>query len=1081
MKKIKIKTGFIFIILALFTAGFFIWPKIVLSDATTHLVISEIQVAGGTANDEFIEIYNPTLSAINIGNFSLQYKSVGSANFNKKNFLTGTIVSAHGWYLITHNDYDNGAIPADMKQSIFSLSGDGGTVFLVNNQITLTSTDDQSIVDKVSYIKLNDGSNCGVAGQSGDPAIKVPDANKSIERFIGGGNGNGQDTDNSCDDFFLQTIPNPQNTSSTPMPPLPSPICGNGILESGEECDDGNIADGDGCSSICQNEISSPVCGDGICDMGEDDTNCPADCIATPPPIGVESGDVVINEFYPDPNDEEVEWIELYNNTDEAIDLTGWTVEDGGKKTTDLTGEIIGHGFFLINKPKGILNNSGDLIVLKFGDIEIDRATYGSWVNKDEDKSKSKNNAPGVKNHCAIARKNDGIDTDVDINDFACTTVATPGAVNEIIEPANETTAGRTVVKEEEVKDNIDEENPSSGDNNVRVALNEVFPNPKGADTENEFIELKNLAGEEADLTGWSVGDSVRKYLLSEKDFLSLKISANGFLVIPRAKSKISLNNSGQEKVILYRPNGTIAEEAIYTGTVKEDWSYVKDASGVWQWTVKPTPGAENEIVAPNNKPKAALDCEGGCGSRKTGEKIIFSASDSVDPDGDELIFNWDFGDGTDAMGEEVEHVFTEAETFTIVLKVDDSKGGVVEIKKKIKVTPAEKFFTAGNERSDLAGKIMITEIFPNPVGKDDGEFIEIYNNSDEAIDLSGFALDDSGETGEPYLINEGLKIEPGEYLVFPRSETKIALNNSADSAKIFDSEGNLIDQVDYDDSSEGESLCRDANGAWVWSERPTPGVENIIFISAAKAKTTKKKSATISKKIIVTTLERVRDNDKGDQVQVEGAVAVEPGLLGTQIFYLKGSGIQVYFFKKDWPQIKLGDQVRVTGELTESGGESRIKIAAKTDIQLLKSDTPPPAPEEFKGSDLTEENEGYLLTVRGTASEVKSTGFYILDVGNEIYAAIKSGTGISVSKINEGDEVAVTGLVGRTSAGYRLMPRYQTDLVVTKEAAPDDSGEVFGIKIKNPEVEAAEYLLSFCLMTILFLVLESRRWFSVV
>jgi|ERR1051326_364590 cysteine-rich repeat protein len=28
-------------------------------------------------------------------------------------------------------------------------------------------------------------------------------------------------------------------------------ICGNGIVEPGEQCDDGNIADGDGCSSIC--------------------------------------------------------------------------------------------------------------------------------------------------------------------------------------------------------------------------------------------------------------------------------------------------------------------------------------------------------------------------------------------------------------------------------------------------------------------------------------------------------------------------------------------------------------------------------------------------------------------------------------------------------------------------------------------------------------------------------------------------------------------------------------------------------------------------------------------------------------
>ena len=32
------------------------------------------------------------------------------------------------------------------------------------------------------------------------------------------------------------------------------PVCGNGIIETGEQCDDGNIANGDGCSSSCQTE-----------------------------------------------------------------------------------------------------------------------------------------------------------------------------------------------------------------------------------------------------------------------------------------------------------------------------------------------------------------------------------------------------------------------------------------------------------------------------------------------------------------------------------------------------------------------------------------------------------------------------------------------------------------------------------------------------------------------------------------------------------------------------------------------------------------------------------------------------------
>jgi len=47
-----------------------------------------------------------------------------------------------------------------------------------------------------------------------------------------------------------------------------APACGDGIVDTpiGEECDDGNVIDGDGCSAICR----LPGCGDGILDEGEE-------------------------------------------------------------------------------------------------------------------------------------------------------------------------------------------------------------------------------------------------------------------------------------------------------------------------------------------------------------------------------------------------------------------------------------------------------------------------------------------------------------------------------------------------------------------------------------------------------------------------------------------------------------------------------------------------------------------------------------------------------------------------------------------------------------------------------------------
>jgi|GEM_PF-1783789 len=58
-----------------------------------------------------------------------------------------------------------------------------------------------------------------------------------------------------------------------------SAVCGNSVVETGEDCDDGNIVSGDGCDSSCQNEGNppppTPVCGNGTVETGEtcDDDN----------------------------------------------------------------------------------------------------------------------------------------------------------------------------------------------------------------------------------------------------------------------------------------------------------------------------------------------------------------------------------------------------------------------------------------------------------------------------------------------------------------------------------------------------------------------------------------------------------------------------------------------------------------------------------------------------------------------------------------------------------------------------------------------------------------------------------------
>ncbi len=65
-------------------------------------------------------------------------------------------------------------------------------------------------------------------------------------------------------------------------------LCGNSLIQTGEDCEDGNTVNGDGCSSVCLSEGSSDsrlaVCGNGVRETGEE---CEADSTGTSTTMGI--------------------------------------------------------------------------------------------------------------------------------------------------------------------------------------------------------------------------------------------------------------------------------------------------------------------------------------------------------------------------------------------------------------------------------------------------------------------------------------------------------------------------------------------------------------------------------------------------------------------------------------------------------------------------------------------------------------------------------------------------------------------------------------------------------------------------
>ncbi len=176
--------------------------------AATHIVISQIQIAGATANDEFVELYNPTSSDVNLAGFRLKRESqTASSSSNLVASMSGTIL-AHKYFLVTHPTGYTGSVSAD---EVFTSTSSGITT---NNTVLLYSDAGVTLVDKV-------GMGTAVDKEASD--APVPAANASIQRKLDETGGHGTDTDDNSSDFELIATSSPRNSSTVVSTPTATP------------------------------------------------------------------------------------------------------------------------------------------------------------------------------------------------------------------------------------------------------------------------------------------------------------------------------------------------------------------------------------------------------------------------------------------------------------------------------------------------------------------------------------------------------------------------------------------------------------------------------------------------------------------------------------------------------------------------------------------------------------------------------------------------------------------------------------------------------------------------------------------
>ncbi|OGK10456.1 hypothetical protein A2767_01205 [Candidatus Roizmanbacteria bacterium RIFCSPHIGHO2_01_FULL_35_10] len=179
-----------------------------------HIVISEVQINGAAITQDFIEVYNPTNSSIDLSGWKLRKKSSTGSENSLIVIGTGKSIPSYGFFLWANSaDGYNATIGADVSNTN-TLAG--------NNSIVLLKPDD-SVVDQLAwgnganqFVETPAYPNNPAAGQSIER--KAYDSSTSISMYTGGVDelkGNSSDSDNNSSDFILRNISQPQNSGSS--------------------------------------------------------------------------------------------------------------------------------------------------------------------------------------------------------------------------------------------------------------------------------------------------------------------------------------------------------------------------------------------------------------------------------------------------------------------------------------------------------------------------------------------------------------------------------------------------------------------------------------------------------------------------------------------------------------------------------------------------------------------------------------------------------------------------------------------------------------------------------------------------
>lgn len=175
------------------------------------ILISEVQITGGAGNTEndFIELYNPNGSQVNLNGYRLVKRTQsGASDTSIKSWTSDVYISANGYYLWANSGYTSISTAPDATTAA-AVSNDNGVA------LRFGAMDTGTIIDSVAW---GGAQNAFVENTA---FSTNPGANQSIQRKFQ--NSAHVDTNNNSQDFETQTCPSPKAQSRTCPSPNQSP------------------------------------------------------------------------------------------------------------------------------------------------------------------------------------------------------------------------------------------------------------------------------------------------------------------------------------------------------------------------------------------------------------------------------------------------------------------------------------------------------------------------------------------------------------------------------------------------------------------------------------------------------------------------------------------------------------------------------------------------------------------------------------------------------------------------------------------------------------------------------------------